>query len=426
MLKFLTVHKKKVLFFVIFALLIVSINFNLFSLKDFLYKKYPNLSLHKEFRSTESLKENIKNDYNAVFLPKTQYEKLSLIKNKINFQPKHYKRFQSTKSGIAVPSYGSFFLEIYNENIWIVDYLGDVYKINKDKINYKKARNITPEIIETNFSSKKVLDILTHDEKIYISSANKEGECKTLEIHVAKINLKKLNFKNFFKAKECGDLILAGRMQFYKHNNSEGIIFTTHGHLYNKPDKTPQNDNSIYGKILFVDFADRKPIVFSKGHRLSQGLFANNNLILQTEHGPRGGDEINKIIFQKNYGWPEVSYGEKYGLGFTKKPSYKKNHYKNGFEEPVYSFVPSIGISEIIKLPNTFSKHFQNNFILSSLNGHNLYRVKFDELFERVIYLEKIFIGERVRDLKFHDKLNIIILAFEENGEIGIISNDFE
>ena len=175
-----------------------------------------------------------------------------------------------------------------------------------------------------------------------------------------------------------------------------------------------------------MDFADRKPIVFSKGHRLSQGLFANNNLILQTEHGPRGGDEINKIIFQKNYGWPEVSYGEKYGLSFTKKPSYKKNHYKNGFEEPIYSFVPSIGISEIIKLPNTFSKHFQNNFVLSSLNGHNLYRVKFDELFERVIYLEKIFIGERVRDLKFHDKLNIIILAFEENGEIGIISNDFE
>ena len=85
MLKFLSVHKKKVLFLSIITLLIVSINFNVFGLKDFLYKKYPNLSLHKEFISTESLKGNIKNDYNTVFLPKTQYEKLSLIKNKINF-----------------------------------------------------------------------------------------------------------------------------------------------------------------------------------------------------------------------------------------------------------------------------------------------------------------------------------------------------
>ena len=426
MLKFLSVHKKKVLFLSIITLLIVSINFNVFGLKDFLYKKYPNLSLHKEFISTESLKGNIKNDYNTVFLPKTQYEKLSLIKNKINFQPEHYKRYQSTKSGIAVPSYGSFFLEIYNENIWIVDYLGTVYKINKNKINHTKTINITPEIIKTDLSSSKVLDILIHDEKIYVSSAKKNDKCKTLEIVVAAINLKKLNFKSFFKTQECGDLILAGRMQFYKHNNSEGIIFTTHGHRYNKPDKTPQDDNSIYGKILFVDFKNRKPLIFSKGHRLSQGLFANNKLILQTEHGPRGGDEINKIIFQKNYGWPDASYGEKYGLGFTEKPTYKKNHHKNSFEEPVYSFVPSIGISEIIKLPNTFSKHFQDNYLLSSLNGHHLYRIKFNELYQSVIYLEKIYIGERVRDLKFHDKLDLIILAFEENGEIGIISKNFK
>ena len=425
MLKFLSVHKKKVVFSSIIILLILSVHFNLFSFKEFLYKKYPNLSLHKEFRGEKSIREYIENDYNTVFLPNTQYEKLSLVKNKINFQPEYYTRHLSTKSGIATPSYGSFFIEIYNENIWIIDYLGTVYKIDKNKIDHKNFAEITPKIIRTNVSSIKVLDVLIHDKKIYISSANKSGKCKTLKISVAEINLEKLKFEDFFAAKECGDLILAGRMQFYKHNNLEGIIFTTHGHRYNKPDNTPQNDNSIYGKILFVDFTSRKPIIFSKGHRLSQGLFVDNDLILQTEHGPRGGDEINKIIFQKNYGWPIASYGEKYGLGYTEKSYYKKNHHKNDFEEPIYSFIPSIGISEIIKLPNTFSKHFQNNFILSSLNDRHLYRVKFDKLFRRVIYLEDIYIGERVRDLKFHDKLNLIILAFEENGEIGIISNNF-
>ena len=46
-------------------------------------------------------------------------------------------------------------------------------------------------------------------------------------------------------------------MQFYKHNNLDGINFTTFGHEYNKPDNTPQDDNSIYGKIIFLDFANK-------------------------------------------------------------------------------------------------------------------------------------------------------------------------
>ena len=147
---------------------------------------------------------------------------------------------------------------------------------------------------------------------------------------------------------------------------------------------------------------------------------------MQTEHGPRGGDEINKIIFNKNYGWPVASYGEKYGLGYTNEPYYQKNHSANNFEEPIFSFVPSIGISEIIKLPNSFSNHFKNNFLLSSLNKRHLYRVKFDQTFNKVLFYEKIFIGERVRDLKYVKKLNLFIMAFEENGEIGLLSNIYE
>lgn len=423
MLKFLYVHKKKVVFLSIFILFSLSIHFNLFSFKKLLYKNYPNLSLHKEIRNNTSIREHIYNDYNTVFLPDTQREKLNLVKNKINFKPEYYKRYSSTKSGIATPSYGSFFIEVYDEDVWLVDYLGIIYKIDKKKLNYKNFTTITPKIINTNFTSGKVLDVLIHDEKIYISAANIKDNCKKLEIFVAEINSKKLNFKKFFTPKECGDLIFGGKMQFYKHNNSDGIIFTTHGHKYNKPDNTPQDDTSIYGKILFVDLKNKNSIIFSKGHRVSQGLFVENGLILQTEHGPKGGDEINKIDFQKNYGWPIASYGENYDLGYTKDSYYKKDHQENNFVEPIYSFVKSIGISEIIKLPNSFSKHFQNNFILSSLYGRHLYRIKFNNLFNRVIYLENIYIGERVRDLKFHNKLNLIFLAFEENGEIGIISN---
>ena len=204
-------------------------------------------------------------------------------------------------------------------------------------------------------------------------------------------------------------------MQFYKHNNLNGIIFTSHGHKYNEPDNTPQDNNSIYGKVLFVDFKSRGLIVFSKGHRLSQGLFVENDLILQTEHGPRGGDEINRIIFQKNYGWPIASYGEPY---FREKKSNKvyhflKNHEEHGFVEPIYSFVPSIGINQIIKIPEKFSYFWKNNFFVTSLEGRKIYRILFDKNYEKVIFHEKIYIGKRTRDIMYVEEFNVFLLALE-------------
>ena len=85
MFKYLSVHKKKVVFLSILILLIFTIKFELFGFKDFLYKNFPNLSLHKEIRSNKYLREHIYNDYNTVFLPDTQFEQLKLVKNKIKY-----------------------------------------------------------------------------------------------------------------------------------------------------------------------------------------------------------------------------------------------------------------------------------------------------------------------------------------------------
>ena len=161
--------------------------------------------------------------------------------------------------------------------------------------------------------------------------------------------------------------------------------------------------------------------MFSLGHRNPQGLFVENDLILMTEHGPKGGDEINKIIFNKNYGWPIASYGDTYNS--TGSYKYKKSHSDNGFEEPIYSFIPSIGISEIIKIPNEFSDKWIDNFIITSLFGRSIYRVKFDINFNKLVYVEKIYIGQRIRDIKYMEKENLILLALEEKGQIGILSS---
>ena len=81
------------------------------------------------------------------------------------------------------------------------------------------------------------------------------------------------------------------------------------------------------------------------------------------------------------------------------------------------------GNSGSLGLPNNFSNFFQENFIIASLNGRSIHRVKFDNNYNKIIFNEKIFIGQRIRDLKYSHKLNGIIMTLEEKGEIGIITN---
>ena len=152
-------------------------------------------------------------------------------------------------------------------------------------------------------------------------------------------------------------------------------------------------------------------------------MYPDDDVTLITDNGPFGGDEINKAEFGKNFGWPHVSYGEEYFRDKLEEgETYAKNHQAKGFDEPIYAYVPSIGISEIIKLPNEFSKTWQNNFLVGSLNGKTLYRVKFDKEFNKIIYKEKIFVGDRIRDIIYLNKDKKILMALENSGSIGIIN----
>ena len=398
------------------------ISFNIFDSQRVIFK---NLSTEiqiiiRTVRKGESLKkglsnlvDSVVNDYNVKYLPDSQFTRLDLKKKKINFEEKKGKYF-------------SFYIEIMDNRIWIIDHLGNFLEIDIEEIKDEEPSELKTKKINNNLSVNKIIGTLIHDEKIYIAYKKINNNCVTLNISSAEINSKFLDFKNFFNSSECGKGSFGGgRMQFFVHKGTEGLILSTSDWLTgDKYDERPQNDESIFGKILFIDFNKKNHIIFSKGHRNSIGLYSRGNLILSTDHGPRGGDEINKVIFGKNYGWEKASYGEIYGHGKNEKsnePVYLKSHIELGFEEPIFAFVPSIGISQIIEIPNSFSNFWSNNFLVSSLFGRSLYRVKFDENYNKVIYYEKIFVGERIRDLKYLKKNDSILFAFEEEGELGIM-----
>ena len=95
-----------------------------------------------------------------------------------------------------------------------------------------------------------------------------------------------------------------------------------------------QSKSSIFGKILKISKENLlnsnertlKYSIFSYGHRNPQGLVEINDRIFSTEHGPMGGDEINLVQYNRNYGWPLKSYGVRYI--FKKEDTGKSFKYK--------------------------------------------------------------------------------------------------
>ena len=147
----------------------------------------------------------------------------------------------------------------------------------------------------------------------------------------------------------------------------------------------------------------------SKGHRNQQGMhILDSGKMILTEHGPKGGDEINLIDIEKNiiknFGWPIASYGNHYDSvplnRYIKKIApLKKSHIKNNFEEPIKYFMEGIGISQIIK--NFYLEG--NSFFVTSLKNKKIYNIIFDDNFKNPKILEEIKIGERIRDI-IYDK----------------------
>lgn len=426
---------KKIFYFIIIFLIIslIIIRYNFLNISEIIFQNLPIKSkvivrtLKKNNYNFWSITNNLFNDYNEKFIPETQQINLKLKKKKLIFD----KSFETDKPKIEfivkkkdsqMTHFFSYFFDDTDDQLVISDYIGNIYFVDKKNL-FSNNKKIILNKKKTDLQLDKVLDILIVDDYLYVSHGNlAQDSCYNWNISKALISEEELKFDNIYSSKECSVQNFyqphGGRIQKFSLNDKNGLLITIG---QNNPIKV--KDNSIIGKILFIGFDNEEPKIISSGHRNTQGLWTNGKMILSTEHGPRGGDEINNIKINKNYGWPVASYGEPYGPKNT-EPKFLKDHFDFGYEEPVFNFLKAIGISELIKLPNSFSNFWQNNFIVSSLWGHSLFRVKLDKKFEKLIFYEKIYIGQRIRDIMYLKEENAILLALEEKGEIGIITKN--
>jgi len=353
---------------------------------------------------------------------------------------KKYKLNSGFYAGIHEKFPGSGYIDFHKGNIIVLSSRG-VLAFKKDiedtEENFQQIKNNINEFIGINQFNKNqwfsLKDIFIFNNKVFVSYTEEiKEDCWNTSVVYGDMNFKDIEFKKLFSPKEC----------IHSTKNIEGI-FNAHqsgGRLNSFDDNhillsigdyrsryLAQDIKSVNGKIIKVNINNGNYEIISMGHRNPQGLYFDkeNNFILETEHGPRGGDEVNLIEVSKinknkiqNYGWAISSAGEHYGgkteinkTTYEKYPLYK-SHSEHGFIEPLKSFVPSIGISEIVKIE-------QNKYVVSSTKDKSLYFFELNEK-RQIINLNRVEVFERVRDLRFNN--NQLFLFMENTASIGVIN----
>lgn len=341
-----------------------------------------------------------------------------------------------------------------DQNLYLITGTGILMGINLDdisrlkkKLQFKKIKSNLSDFLKSYknngfFYSKTsmVKSILHKNDSFFVSIIQKFDE-KCFKHVILKGNFEKdaILFQEFFKINKCRDFYLdyvGGTLADYKNNK---ILYTVGDwgicedprwiKNYKKgfcTANSAQNMTSALGKIFEIDLLSKESNIISIGHDNPQGIIYDfdKDIIFSTEHGPKGGGELNintkpSANNIKNYGYPISSYGEHYGLPessykYEEAPLYK-SHKKYGFQEPLDYYVPSIAPSDIEKI--------NNKLLVASMGGNvkknqlSLHVYTLDE--NQEIENKQIFpLYERIRDIHVLD--NYVVLFLETTGTIGI------
>lgn len=181
--------------------------------------------------------------------------------------------------------------------------------------------------------------------------------------------------------------------------DSEELLLTVGDHQFDGWYHSPNYIDDLdadYGKTLLIDTGTGASRIFTMGHRNPQGLALDaEGRIWETEHGPQGGDELNLLEAGRHYGYPHHTYGTEYG-GIEWPPGTEGREPEDAVR-PVFAWVPSIGISEVLALDDAVLPRWSGDLLVASLRDQHLWHVRLDA--DRVIYAEPLPVGARVRDM---------------------------
>ena len=212
----------------------------------------------------------------------------------------------------------------------------------------------------------------------------------------------------------------------------DGTVYMTTGAPFGDQG---QREDSVYGKVLrmtdagkvptdnpFVAHAGARGEVFTLGHRDQLGLTVHpvTGAVLNAEHGPNGGDEVNLILAGHNYGWPKVTFGRTYeGPRMTESPL------APGVDEPQILWLPSIGPSGLAFYTGERFPQWKGNLFVGSVRRGEVPRTgglervvvtdKLDEIRRETLLTE---LHQRIRDVRQGPDGLLYVLTDEDDGAL--------
>ena len=270
----------------------------------------------------------------------------------------------------------------------------------------------------------RVADILLHQQSqdrftLFVSHHHFAGDC--IDFRVSSTQLLLRNGKSLlsgrwetvFTTNPCipidlfslnagsGGIQIGGRMVMDGDNHLLVAIGNNAWHMWNEisgrpvPLSTYENDYQL-GKLVRIDLTGGETEIVARGLRNPQGLARDvHGNLWESEHGPEGGDELNLLKPGRHYGWPYVTHGVQYGKKIWPFSEVQGRH--DEYEKPVFSWVPSIAVSNLIVSRSQQFPLWNGDLLIGSLKSQSLFRARLNN--QRVTYVEKIEVGERIRDI---------------------------
>ena len=327
--------------------------------------------------------------------------------------------------GYEIP-WGMAFLP--NSELLVSDRSGKLYRVSADgklrveisgvpKVLYKSQGGLLDIAVHPEFSKNKL---------VYISYSHAINRKSFTRIAMAKLVENKLvDLKVIYSADKKHytprPIHFGSRIVF-----KDGHIYFSIGDSFEREEA--QDINTPNGKIHRLTYNGETPkdnpfynedgslsTIWTYGNRNPQGLaVSKDGVIWETEHGPRGGDELNIIKKGINYGWPVITYGINY-IG-TKITDITE---KEGMEQPIWHWTPSIAVCGMSMYESDLFNKWDGNILVTSLKDEYLERVVIEN--NKYVSRESIYQpGSRVRDVEV-DSLGRIFVALEDPGRIVVL-----
>ena len=378
--------------------------------------------------------DNEKNLYNLSFLEST------LIKGNDSSEYRISKYFFPSISWQLNDRKPGGYLFEYDDKIFTLTGNGEIGYIDINLIDSKNDivlnkinSNITELVNDPKVYSRHRFGfrgIMINDNKIYVSYQKKiEKNSYNISIISADLKFDNLKFEDFYSFKESS-------VKMSNHTGGKMVPYDKDNFLFTIGDSqmfsSVQKDDSLFGKIVKINYSTKKVDLIAKGMRDTQGAsyYKKSRVLVMTEHGPQGGDEINTLLESEfndyiNFGWPVASYGKvKYNV--IEELKYE-NHKENGFKEPAYWYKKnSIAPSAIINADGFF-QNSEGDFFVSAMGNtpapgrRSLHHIRFNDDFTKAEVIRVIPVDERVRDIIYVKKINRIVMILENTPLIAFL-----